>query len=170
MFAPSSRQFLKRPYVLAPSHSSKVTEGRSSHEVDILIGTPMKLLELDRGRGWIEGLHCVPHPEVLGDRTRNGPQWKMWSGSSSMKQTFCLVCSILLIIRILLILVEDPDFEASTRQLLADIAAAKGQPVPLLPFSPVSINNTRPTSDSPPTDFISLPSLIGQRDYSKFRE
>jgi ATP-dependent RNA helicase MRH4, mitochondrial len=32
---------------------------------------------------------------------------------------------------------------------LADIAAAKGQPAPLLPFSPVSINNTRPTSDSP---------------------
>lgn len=43
----------------------------------------------------------------------------------------------------------DPDFEASTRQLLADIAAAKGQPVPVLPVSPM----TRPTPDSQPISY-----------------
>lgn len=33
--------------------------------------------------------------------------------------------------------------------MLADIAAAKGRPVPVLPVSPVSLRETRPTPDSP---------------------
>ena len=28
------------------------SSGRSFHEVDVLVGTPMKLLELEKGKGW----------------------------------------------------------------------------------------------------------------------
>jgi len=51
----ASKMKMSMDVVFDNSDSGDVTVGsggRSSHEIDILVGTPMKLLELEKGKGW----------------------------------------------------------------------------------------------------------------------
>lgn len=51
----ASKMKMTMDIVFDKSDTGNVTVGsgrRSSHEVDVLVGTPMKLLELEKGKGW----------------------------------------------------------------------------------------------------------------------
>ena len=150
-----------------------VASGRSSHGVDVLVGTPMKMLDLEKGKGWNweerareralrVGSKKTDDPEVVAQKLA-ACERKFWVdepevGLENVEWVIVDEADILFGIYLrcsFLHLAQlnhtrlDPDFEASTRQLLADIAAAKGQPVSVLPISPVSLNESRPTPDSP---------------------
>ncbi|KAG9316201.1 P-loop containing nucleoside triphosphate hydrolase protein [Chiua virens] len=124
--------------------------GRASQEVDVLVGTPMKLLELERGKGW--NWEQRAHEKALrfeskkteDSATAQSPPRKFWVDEPEMSLE-----DVEWVIIDEADILFDPDFEASTSQLLADIAAAKGRPVPLLPVSSVAVNDMRPTPDSP---------------------
>ncbi|KAG6378348.1 P-loop containing nucleoside triphosphate hydrolase protein [Boletus reticuloceps] len=119
--------------------------GRFNREVDVLVGTPMKLLELEKGKGWNWEQRAHERALRAGSKKTEDPTVrKFWvdepeMGLESIEWVIVDEADVLF----------DPDFEASTRQLLADIATAKGQPVPVLPVSPVSLSDARPTPESP---------------------
>ncbi|KIJ19199.1 hypothetical protein PAXINDRAFT_109762 [Paxillus involutus ATCC 200175] len=127
---------------------------RPSHETDLLVGTPMKLLELERGRGWNweqrareRALRISAKNAEDPDTTQehSDPVRKFWvdepeMGLENVEWVIVDEADVLF----------DPDFEESTRNLLADIASARGQPVPVLPASSLSLlQDTPPTPDSP---------------------
>ncbi|KAG6377281.1 hypothetical protein JVT61DRAFT_15066 [Boletus reticuloceps] len=134
--------------------------GRFNRELDVLVGTPMKLLELGKGKGW--NWEQGGHERALragSKKTEDPTVRKFWvdepeMGLENIEWVLVDEADVLF----------DPDFEASTRQLLADIAAAKGQPVPVLPVSPVSLSEARPTPESP------QPISYYQRYHTKFSQ
>ncbi|KAF9233494.1 P-loop containing nucleoside triphosphate hydrolase protein [Melanogaster broomeanus] len=119
--------------------------GRSSHEVDLLVGTPMKLLELERGKGWnweqrarerALQISAKSGEDPIAAQEHADPARKFWvdepeMGLENVEWVVVDEADVLF----------DADFEESTRKLLADIASARGHPVPVLPV--------RPTPDSP---------------------
>jgi ATP-dependent RNA helicase MRH4 len=146
---------------------------RPSHETDLLVGTPMKLLELERGRGWnweqrareralrisaknaedpdTTQEHSDPVRKFWVDEPEMGLENVEWVIVDEADVLFGTSCTSLFFADLGLIVVsQDPDFEESTRNLLADIASARGQPVPVLPASSLSLlQDTPPTPDSP---------------------
>ncbi|KAH7888443.1 P-loop containing nucleoside triphosphate hydrolase protein [Phlebopus sp. FC_14] len=126
---------------------------QSSRPVDLLVGTPMKLLELERGRGW--NWEQRARERALRINTENPAKAdgisdtreprKFWvdepeMGLENVEWVVVDEADVLF----------DPDFEESTRQLLSDIAAARGQPVAVIPASALSSSQTpAPTPDSP---------------------
>ncbi|KAF9219551.1 P-loop containing nucleoside triphosphate hydrolase protein, partial [Gyrodon lividus] len=128
--------------------------GRSSHEADLLVGTPMKLLELERGRGWNWEQRARERASRISAKSAEDPETTQEQADSSRK--FWVDEPEMSLENIEWVIVDeadvlfDPDFEESTRKLLADIASARGQPVPVLPASLLSpLQDTRPTPDSP---------------------
>ncbi|KAG8213535.1 P-loop containing nucleoside triphosphate hydrolase protein [Butyriboletus roseoflavus] len=127
--------------------------GRSSHEVDVLVGTPMKLLELEKGKGWNWEQRAHEKALRVGSKKAEDPAAAQKHAASIRK--FWVDEPEMGLENVEWVIVDeadvlfDLDFEASTRQLLADIAAAKGHPVSVLPISPVSLNGSRPTPGSP---------------------
>jgi ATP-dependent RNA helicase MRH4 len=127
---------------------------RSSHGVDLLVGTPMKLLELERGRGWnweqrarerALQINAKSAEDPSAAQEHADPVRKFWvdepeMGLENIEWVVVDEADVLF----------DADFEQSTRNLLADIAEARGHPVPVLPASCLSpLQDTRPTPDSP---------------------
>ncbi|KAG0705691.1 hypothetical protein DFH29DRAFT_799602, partial [Suillus ampliporus] len=110
---------------------------RGSRPVDLLVGTPMKVLEMERGRG-------EEHEDVKEeDGANKEPPRKFWidepeMGLENVQWVVVDEADVLF----------DPDFQESTRMLLADIAAARGQPVPQIsyPFNFLLTSATIPTS------------------------
>ncbi|KAF8550684.1 P-loop containing nucleoside triphosphate hydrolase protein [Imleria badia] len=152
----ASKMKMAMGVVFDNSDTSDVTVGaggRSSHEVDVLVGTPMKLLELEKGRGWNWEQRAHEKALRVGSKKTEDPAATQKLAASVRK--FWVDEPEMGLEKIEWVIVDeadvlfDPDFEASTRQLLGEIAAAKGQPVPVLPVSPISLNETRPTPDSP---------------------
>ncbi|KAG1718413.1 P-loop containing nucleoside triphosphate hydrolase protein [Suillus lakei] len=119
---------------------------RGSRPVDLLVGTPMKLLEMERGRGWnweeraqaramrIGKAESEEHEDVKDEGGGNKePPREFWvdepeMGLENVQWVVVDEADVLF----------DPDFQESTRMLLADIAAARGQPVPVIPPSALS--------------------------------
>ncbi|OAX38102.1 P-loop containing nucleoside triphosphate hydrolase protein [Rhizopogon vinicolor AM-OR11-026] len=119
---------------------------RMSRPVDLLVGTPMKLLEMERGKGWnweerareramkIGKGKTEEHDDVGEDDGGNKePAREFWidepeMGLQNVEWVVVDEADILF----------DPDFQQSTLMLLADIAAARGQPVPVISSSDIS--------------------------------
>ncbi|EAU87101.1 RNA helicase [Coprinopsis cinerea okayama7 len=103
-------------------------EGPQSHPVDILVGTPMKIMDMVRGRWWdLKGGELGGTGREL-DRG-NGPRrnktvGKPELGLANVEWVIIDEADVLL----------DPDFQEVTRALLADISEARGHPVQLDPF------------------------------------
>ncbi|KIJ67476.1 hypothetical protein HYDPIDRAFT_173975 [Hydnomerulius pinastri MD-312] len=131
-----------------------ITSGRSSHPVDLLVGTPMKLLELERGKGWnweqrarerALQINAKNAADLDADQEPIEPARKFWVdkpelGLENVEWVVVDEADVLF----------DPDFQESTRMLLADIAAARGQPVPMISTSALSsLQNPPPSPDSP---------------------
>jgi ATP-dependent RNA helicase MRH4 len=114
----------------------------------------MKLLEMERGRGWnweerareramrIGKVKSEEHEDIKGEDGGNkeSPR-EFWvdepeMGLENVQWVVVDEADVLF----------DPDFQESTRMLLADIAAARGSPVPVIPSSALS-----PTPDSEAT-------------------
>ncbi|KAJ8596389.1 P-loop containing nucleoside triphosphate hydrolase protein [Rhizopogon salebrosus TDB-379] len=128
---------------------------RMSRPVDLLVGTPMKLLEMERGKGWnweerareratkIGKGKTEEHEDVgAEDGTNKEPAREFWvdepeMGLQNVEWVVVDEADVLF----------DPDFQESTRMLLADIAAARGQPVPVITASVSS----SPDSEGTPT-------------------
>ena len=142
---------------------------RTSRPVDLLVGTPMRLLEMERGRGWnweerareramrIGKAKTEEHEDVGGaDEHSKEPARKFWvdepeMGLQNVEWVIVDEADVLLgvhspqAICVITNNCADPDFQESTRLLFADIAAARGQPVPVI----ASISSTLDSEGSP---------------------
>ncbi|KAI0716140.1 P-loop containing nucleoside triphosphate hydrolase protein [Cerioporus squamosus] len=89
--------------------------GAQTHGVDIVVGTPSKVLELMRGRGWDKD------PEEQTRRKVNVGEPQM--GLADIEWVVVDEADVLF----------DPDFQEQTRLILSEISAARGHPVPYEP-------------------------------------
>ncbi|KIM37589.1 hypothetical protein M413DRAFT_448388 [Hebeloma cylindrosporum] len=120
---------------------------KSNHPVSLVVGTPMKLLEMVRGRGWDRKEESEemeqedeknddensPKPRRGRDKVIHFGRWKSKPelGLANVEWVIVDEADVLF----------DPDFQETTRTLLADISAARGHPVPVLPASSLSSPN-----------------------------
>ncbi|KAG6878009.1 hypothetical protein C0992_008756 [Termitomyces sp. T32_za158] len=130
---------------------------RSGFPVDVVVGTPMKLLEMVKGRGWDrkepdaeDGADTVddefsPKPRRGRDKLVGFGKWrnKPEMGLANVEWVVVDEADVLF----------DPDFQETTRQLLADISAARGHPIPLVPASSVNPSDTPLPSTPMPYDY-----------------
>ncbi|KAI6021028.1 P-loop containing nucleoside triphosphate hydrolase protein [Pisolithus marmoratus] len=129
--------------------------GRASRPVDLLVGTPMKLLEFERGRGWnweqrareralrINAKDGVAEQDLLQDTSAVNLGRKFWvdepeMGLENVEWVVVDEADVLF----------DPDFQEATRMLLADIAAARGCPVPVTPVPMLVPQDAQQKSDT----------------------
>lgn len=137
--------------------------GRASRPVDLLVGTPMRLLELERGRGWnweqrareramrINTKDGVTEPDSLQEASAVDLGRKFWvdepeMGLENVEWVIVDEADVLF----------DSDFQEATRMLLADIAAARGRPVPVTSAPMLVPQDAQPMPDTT-TQPISYP-------------
>jgi len=125
----------------------EVRKGGSTRPVDVLVGTPNRLLEMIHGRGWdreqdVKAEEVIP--DLSKDRVRRAP-WRPSEPEMGLQNVEWVIVDEADVL-------FDPDFQEHTRKLLADISAARGYPVEftteLLPT---------PTEAGTPTTPISYP-------------
>ncbi|KAL1744204.1 P-loop containing nucleoside triphosphate hydrolase protein [Schizophyllum fasciatum] len=106
--------------IAAPSRSQ-------ARAADVVVGTPMKILEMNRGIGWDRAARDA-------ELDNNGRDRRPGSGVAELATRTAETPGIgyenveWLVVDEADIL-YDPDFQESTRLLMADIAAARGQPI-----------------------------------------
>ncbi|KAG5653145.1 hypothetical protein H0H81_002137 [Sphagnurus paluster] len=131
---------------------------RSGFPVDVVVGTPMKLLEMVKGRGWDRKeiskeeeaeeseLDNFGKPRRGRDKMVGFGKWRSQPemGLANVEWVVVDEADVLF----------DPDFQETTRQLLADISLARGHPVPLpTPVLSQSSAVTTPASVPTPLDY-----------------
>ncbi|KAH8091414.1 P-loop containing nucleoside triphosphate hydrolase protein [Cristinia sonorae] len=97
-----------------------------SRDVDVLVGTPTKVLEMVKGRGWDWEKRAKEREEEGKGEVTPRRKWTIGEPEAGLANVEWVVideADVLL----------DPDFQESTRLLLADIAAARGHPVKYQP-------------------------------------
>ncbi|KAH7922868.1 P-loop containing nucleoside triphosphate hydrolase protein [Leucogyrophana mollusca] len=119
----------------------EILKGGKSRPVDILVGTPMKVLEMARGRGWNweerdRKRRLAEDPKALEETDpetdKVAPARRYWVDEPEMS-----LAGIEWVVVDEADVLFDPDFQQSTRMLLADIAAARGHPVSFIPDTPL---------------------------------
>jgi ATP-dependent RNA helicase MRH4 len=175
---------------MAAQFDAMVGEGefevkKDKFPVDVVVGTPMKLMEMVRGRGWDRKEGEEEENEEEGGRTpRRGRDKMIGFGKWRSKPEMGLANVEWVIVDEADVLFgvydysfwflytnssSDPDFQETTRTLLSDISLARGHPVPVtpaLPTTPISYPfNLLLTSATIPTALASYlenchPSLI----------
>ncbi|KAG1725187.1 P-loop containing nucleoside triphosphate hydrolase protein [Suillus lakei] len=119
---------------------------RGSRPVDLLVGTPMKVLEMERGRGWNWEERARERAIRIG-KVKSGEREDVKDedgGNKELPREFWVDEPEMGLENVQWVVVDeadvlfDPDFQESTRMLLADIAAARGQPVPVISPSALS--------------------------------
>ncbi|TFK86167.1 P-loop containing nucleoside triphosphate hydrolase protein, partial [Polyporus arcularius HHB13444] len=100
----------------------------TQHEVDIVVGTPSKVLELMRGRGWDKD------PDEQTRRKINVGEPQM--GLGDIEWVVVDEADVLF----------DPDFQEQTRLILSEISAARGHPVPYEPELDLSSTEEEPAT------------------------
>ena len=116
-----------------------IGQSKSRHPVDVMVGTPMKLLEMVRGRGWDRRPQEEEKEEKSEEaededeaKPRRGRDMNPGYGEGGAKHEMGLKNVEWVVVDEADVLF-DPDFQATTRLLLSDISAARGQPVPYSP-------------------------------------
>ncbi|KAF8797685.1 P-loop containing nucleoside triphosphate hydrolase protein [Phlegmacium glaucopus] len=136
---------------------------RSSHPVDILVGTPMKVLEMVHGRGWDrkemeddgdEEIQAGEEKEEATKKPRRGRDKMVGVGKWRSKPELGLANVEWVVVDEADVLF-DPDFQETTRMLLADISSARGHLMPVLPSTELSTVNPQPLTPvtSEPIDY-----------------
>ncbi|KAH7903333.1 P-loop containing nucleoside triphosphate hydrolase protein, partial [Hygrophoropsis aurantiaca] len=130
----------------------EISKAGKARPIDVLVGTPMKVLEMARGKGWNwedrdRKRRLAEDPDSLDEMSTEANKTKAvrkyWVDEPEMG-----LANIDWVVVDEADVLFDPDFQQSTRMLLADIAAARGHPVsftpdtPLLPTSPESLPQT----------------------------
>ncbi|OBZ79025.1 ATP-dependent RNA helicase MRH4, mitochondrial [Grifola frondosa] len=95
-----------------------------THPVDVLVGTPSKILEAVRGRKWD---HEEPKFEDTWDTEEGGRQRRR---KVTVGEPQISLADVEWVVVDEADVLFDPDFQEETRMLLADISAARGHPVP----------------------------------------
>ncbi|KAI9437273.1 P-loop containing nucleoside triphosphate hydrolase protein [Lactarius indigo] len=91
--------------------------GGAGHVVDVLVGTPSKLLEMARGNGW--------NKEFAEGEEARRRKWVVGRPEVSLSDVEWVVVDEADVL-------FDPDFIDQTLLLLSDVAAARGKPVPVI--------------------------------------
>ncbi|KAK1222409.1 RNA helicase [Marasmius sp. AFHP31] len=143
---------------LSGSNDGDFELSRKYHPVDIVIGTPMKLLEMVRGRGWEKGPDG-PGSEPLATegedaqrKLRRGRDRIVGSAHPQTSKGEMDLGSVEWLVVDEADVLFDPDFQETTRMLLSDIAAAKAKAI-----SPPQISSSA-TEQSPTLEEASQPS------------
>ncbi|KAF8172503.1 P-loop containing nucleoside triphosphate hydrolase protein, partial [Pholiota molesta] len=170
----SSAAQMAAQFATEPTHAEDGVGGgrREVHPVGVVVGTPMKLLEMVRGRGWDrieeEEAERAREEEDEDDVDEEGrPRVKPRRGRDKMvhygtwraKPELGLANVEWVVVDEADVLF-DPDFQETTRTLLADISAARGHvlpppasiPVPPTlgqPSSPTTLSNPLPAPTTP---------------------
>ncbi|KAF7368953.1 hypothetical protein MVEN_00221600 [Mycena venus] len=143
--------------------------GGRAFPVDVVVGTPMKLMEMVRGRGWEKEVEFGGGPAAAFEREQaksgelseddaeakeKGPKRRRgrdsvpgvgkWSSSPEMG-----LSEIEWVVVDEADVLFDSDFQETTRMLLADIAKARGREVPFTSL-PVGLLPATPTPEPPP--------------------
>ena len=122
-------------------------QGSAAKPVDLLVGTPSKVLEMVRGRGWDHERREINVEDTWGTdeqgRKVRPKKWIVGQPEISLENVEWVIIDEADVLfgtsgslepsRSLLTFYIDPDFQEETRMLLADIAKAKGQPVNFTP-------------------------------------
>ncbi|KAI0770926.1 P-loop containing nucleoside triphosphate hydrolase protein [Trametes elegans] len=95
-----------------------------SHPVDLVVGTPSKILELIRGRGWDHEKREIE--DSWGGERRSHRKVTIGEPEMGLADIEWVVVDEADVL-------FDPDFQEATRTILADISAARGHPVPFEP-------------------------------------
>ncbi|KAF9269764.1 P-loop containing nucleoside triphosphate hydrolase protein [Marasmius fiardii PR-910] len=117
---------------ISQSETGEFDLTRKSRPVDVLVGTPMKLLEMVRGRGWEkdeDGPGSVLVPNEAEDekrRLRRGRDKIPGAFNKARSEGVMALKSVEWVIVDEADVLFDPDFQETTRMLLSDISAAKG--------------------------------------------
>ncbi|KAJ2935849.1 hypothetical protein H1R20_g1245, partial [Candolleomyces eurysporus] len=121
-----------------------------THPVDVLVGTPMKIMEMIRGRGW-DRREMTEEDATLDPKTlRRGRDKMVGVGKWRSKPELGLENVQWVVVDEADVLL-DPDFQEVTRTLLADISAARGCQVSVDPLP------TSPTEKLPENQDVEYP-------------
>ncbi|KAJ7705295.1 hypothetical protein B0H17DRAFT_1326149 [Mycena rosella] len=148
--------------------------------VDVVVGTPMKLMEMVRGRGWERDVEFgggvastkMPEPKEKKDPSdddaeskERGPKLRRgrdptpgvgkWRSSPEMG-----LSEVEWVVVDEADVLFDPDFQETTRMLLADIAKARGHDIPFTPL-PVGLMAPGPPASVP------MPTTSRQKEKEK---
>ncbi|KAG7095283.1 hypothetical protein E1B28_006054 [Marasmius oreades] len=116
---------------LSGSDSGEFELSRNYHPVDVLVGTPMKLLEMVRGRGWEkdeDGPGLAPASDEVEDenrKLRRGRDKIPGVSNKAKNEGFIGLEHIEWVIVDEADVLFDPDFQETTRMLLSDISVAR---------------------------------------------
>ncbi|KAF8877413.1 P-loop containing nucleoside triphosphate hydrolase protein [Infundibulicybe gibba] len=122
----------------------------SKWPVDVVVGTPMKLLEMVRGRGW-DRKEDDGEAEDLDEaekKLRRGRD-KMLGFGKWRSQPEMGLANVEWVVVDEADVLFDPDFQETTRQLLADISEARGHVIPIP--EAVAVPPTPETAPAPTT-------------------
>ncbi|KAK7053800.1 P-loop containing nucleoside triphosphate hydrolase protein [Favolaschia claudopus] len=140
--------------------------GGKAFPVDVVVGTPMKLMEMVRGRGWEKGVEFGGGPAAAfereqsgvvdngdeskekGPRRRRGRDTMSGSGEWSAGPEMDLSQVEWVVVDEADVLF-DSDFQETTRLLLADISKARGHEVPFVSLPVGLLASTPPTESIP---------------------
>ncbi|GLB44185.1 putative P-loop containing nucleoside triphosphate hydrolase protein [Lyophyllum shimeji] len=136
---------------------------RSGFPVDVVVGTPMKLLEMVKGRGWDRKQVDAKDELAAGEsdserpgRLRRGRD-KMVGVGKWRSQPEMGLANVAWVVVDEADVLFDPDFQETTRQLLADISSARGYAVPSPTSTPLSPTASPPTTPAPAPTPIEYP-------------
>ncbi|CDO69828.1 hypothetical protein BN946_scf184803.g26 [Trametes cinnabarina] len=121
-----------------------VRPGAQQRPVDLLVGTPSKILELARGRGWDYEQRDAEHARE-GDRM---PRRRITVGEPEMG-----LADVEWVVVDEADVLFDPDFQEATRMILADISAARGHPVPFEPELNLTPSEPKARFQPTPVDY-----------------
>ncbi|TFK26076.1 P-loop containing nucleoside triphosphate hydrolase protein [Coprinopsis marcescibilis] len=130
-----------------------------SHDVDVLVGTPMKIMEMIRGRGWDLASSDFSTDDVKGKLRRGrdvgripaypkGPEAERWADVGQHGQQQLGLGNIEWAVIDEADVLLDPDFQEVTRLLLSDVSKAKGHIIPVDNFPTGSPSPQSATTDS----------------------
>ncbi|KAJ6567752.1 P-loop containing nucleoside triphosphate hydrolase protein [Mycena vulgaris] len=151
--------------------------GPQAFPVDVVVGTPMKLLEMVRGRGWERAVEfgggvATESPEQEDNKLEEGAEGKerapklrrgrdslpgvgKWRSSPEMG-----LSEVEWVVVDEADVLFDPDFQETTRILLADISKARGRDIPVVPL-PVGLK--APSAPTP----VPIPTTSRQKEKEK---
>ncbi|KAF9036529.1 hypothetical protein BDP27DRAFT_1348096 [Rhodocollybia butyracea] len=117
----------------ADANAALTMSGPTTRPVDVLVGTPMKLLEMVFGRGWDR-----EEKDQYDAKGKRWPRAKPEMGLANIEWVVVDEADVLF----------DPDFHRYTRMLLSEISKAKGREVTFVPEDPALSTTSYPYPES----------------------
>ncbi|KAK7457245.1 RNA helicase, variant 2 [Stygiomarasmius scandens] len=121
----------------------------TTRQADIFVGTPTKILEMVKGRGWDRTEDDIEDQDLsLEEKERR--RWKLGLGRWKAEPEMGLANVEWVVVDEADVLF-DPDFQETTRLLLSEISAARGQTIALTPEPSLSSFDSSETEPSDKT-------------------